>query len=277
VVSEWETEEEESGNSAPGAIPPNEESTWEEVQPDYDFVTEMEALRSGISGAGNLERFDFWLKSMQCLRLMGEYSCVRFQFEEAMEEEKWAEALDHRRELARLFEQVITLQIEKAVNISDLGEIINMEILNWQQLMKQKWDRKLEEGLDGPIPPDADPVKEYLGKPGIMLTTRQTHIEKEASLHIRVAVLGDDESPLLYWRPLGTRNFQVVELKNTGRQVYRGTVPPVGEDFEYYVEALSGQDTLRYPVTAPSMNQTIVVLDTTCTSCLASAPPLRNQ
>ncbi|MFO7934387.1 MAG: hypothetical protein R6U78_09925 [Bacteroidales bacterium] len=277
VVSGWETEEEDSGNSAPGAVSPDEESTWEEEQHKFDFVADLEALRPSISGAGNRERFDYWLKSMQCLRLMGEYGCVRFQFEEAMYEQYWAEALVHRRKLARLFEQIITLQMEKAVNISDLGEIINLEILNWHQLMKLKWDKQLEQGLGGRIPSDADPVKEYLGEPRIMLTTRQTQIETGDSLDIRVAVMGDHESPVLYWRPLGTGDFQPVELKNCGRWVYRGTISAVEDDFEYYIQVLSGQDTLFYPVTAPSINRTVVVQDTACASCVASDPSFSNQ
>ena len=37
--------------------------------------------------------------------------------------------------MARLFEGMMRLHLEKVTNASDLGEIVNLEILNWHQLM----------------------------------------------------------------------------------------------------------------------------------------------
>ena len=46
------------------------------------------------------------------------------------------------------------------------------------------------------------------------------------------------------------------------RAVWRGELPPAGEDtVEYYIEAkTAGGETLRWPVTAPELNQTVVVM-----------------
>ncbi len=72
------------------------------------------------------------------------------------------------------------------------------------------------------------------------------------------------ESPLkqarLFWRRLGEKRFQVVPFRHLGRGVYRAELRAPQEDFEYYaeVEPSAGQP-LRCPVTAPKLNQTVVV------------------
>jgi hypothetical protein len=70
-VVEWDTEMDDV-ESSPGAIWPNEEP-WSREQKKFSFVADLEALRPQIVGAGNLERYDYWLKAMQALRIMGEY------------------------------------------------------------------------------------------------------------------------------------------------------------------------------------------------------------
>ena len=86
-------------------------------------------MRNNIEGVGNLERFDYWLKSFQAFRFMGEFGCLRHDFERAMIDGDYQQALVYRTEMAQLFERLITLQVEKVTNVSDLGEIINLEIL----------------------------------------------------------------------------------------------------------------------------------------------------
>jgi len=256
-VSGWDTELDD-GNGAPGAIEANDES-WTSIKHRYDFVGNLESLRSKIKGKGNLERFDYWLKTMQILKLMGEYGCVRFQFEQAMEEEQWTEALEHRRSLARLFEKIMTLEIEKATNVTDYGEIINLEILNWQQLIVQKWDETLIEGLGNDLPADANPSKEYSGQASIKVTTRQTQIYLGSSLNLRVVIVGNHCQPVLKWRSLGSENYQTVPLDHIAKGVYNVTISDPEADFEYYIVADSGSETLFYPASAPEINHAVIV------------------
>jgi hypothetical protein len=52
-------------------------------------------------------------------------------------------------------------------------------------------------------------------------------------------------------------------LQHRARAVYEITLPPVAAegDLEYYVQAITQQGTpLRFPPTAPAINQTVVVV-----------------
>ena len=63
-------------------------------------------------------------------------------------------------------------------------------------------------------------------------------------------------------RPLGRGEWQTVEATHLARAVYQEKLPPALEDFEYFVEArTAGGQTLRWPVTSPELNQTVVVTE----------------
>ena len=257
-VNTWDTESETAGAS-PAAIRPNEEESWETAKEDYAFVEKLEALRPKIAGWGNRERFDYFLKSFQVMRLMGEFAVARHQFELSMREEWYAQALAARTKMARLFEEMMRLHLEKATNASDLGEIVNLEILNWHQLVVLKWDKQLERGLGKPIPDNAHPSAVYDGAPLIRVLGTETQINRGQPLELSVIALGTgDIPPVLKVRPLGRGAWEDVPVDHKARRVYSAVIPPQADDFEYYLE--SG-DT-KFPVTAGSPSpiyQTVVV------------------
>jgi len=259
-VTGWDTDEEDTDNGAPGAIDAIEDS-WEKEQKKYDFVSQLEAIRSKVIGPGNLNRYDYWLKSMQVMKLMAEYGTIKYRFETEMDEERFQEALDLRIKMARLFEQIMTLEIEKMVNTSDLGEIINLEILNWYQLMMLKWDDKLIKGLGSPLPKNANPVQEYLGTPFIKATPATSQIYLGEDLLLKVHVMGDLGDPMLHWRYLGGGSYQSIPLKHRGRSVFEAIIENPEKDFEYYLEAGLNDQKMVFPVSAPVINNVVIVID----------------
>ncbi len=264
VVTDWDTDDEDSNNAAPGAITANENS-WSEEKDKFSFVAELERIRPRVVGAANLDRFDYWLKTMQVFRLMAEYGVLRYQFEVTMEAGNWPVALDYRKQMARLFEQIQTLEIEKTVNASDLGEIVNLEILNWHQLMELKWDQELKEGLGTPIPEEANPAGMYTGKAFIRATPMRTQLYAGEDYRLKVWVMGELQNPMLYWRYLGTNSFQSIPITPVARSVYEVTIPNPTGDFEFYLEAAGAAGTEVFPAAAPKINATVVVLNTSVT------------
>ncbi|HCP48420.1 MAG TPA: hypothetical protein DIU15_20455, partial [Deltaproteobacteria bacterium] len=134
--------------------------TWSEAQEGFAFIAELEAIEAEVVGAGNQERYAYWLASFQALRLMGEYGYEREAFEEAMSHDQYDTALEARSRMARLWEQIMSLEAQKATNSSDLGVIVNLELKNWYPLVMLEHDEVLEEGLGGPIPDSANPSRE---------------------------------------------------------------------------------------------------------------------
>jgi hypothetical protein len=235
-------------------------STWSEAQADYAFIAELEALEPLVVGAGNQERFAYWLASFQALRLMGEYGFELRSFEEAMNEDQYGDALEARRRMARLWEQIMGLEAQKATNSSDLGEIVNLEILNWHKLVTLEHDEALEDGLGTAIPADADPSQEYAGPPRVVVTPARNQGYLGESLVIHALVLGDASEVVLYHRHMGMGDFEAIALDHQARGAWTTTPPALTEDLEYYVEAETGQGVVVWPAAAPSLNHTVVVL-----------------
>ncbi len=67
----------------------------------------------------------------------------------------------------------------------------------------------------------------------------------------------------LYWRPLGQGAFARLPVEHVARSVYSVRLPAAqigANDLEYYVEASTSAGKIRFPATAPAMNQTVVVV-----------------
>ena len=104
-------------NQGPGVIIVNRQP-WEQVAGQYHFVEEMAALRPQIRGAGNRERFDWWLNTFRCARAMAQVGCARGALDHVMEQiEKQSDPQEQRR-MAR--EQALPLR-EQMVQL--LGEM----------------------------------------------------------------------------------------------------------------------------------------------------------
>ncbi len=269
----------QAGESGPGSIPsamgfgpaeiraPEGEddeddvpSTWADVEADYAFVAELESIEAQVEGAGNQERYAYWLASFQALRLMGEYGFELSSFEEAMQEDRYDTALESRRRMARLWEQIMVLEAQKATNSSDLGEIVILELNNWYSQVILEHDEALEEGLGGPIPDDADPSREYTGPPRVVVTPARNVGYAGESLVIDALVLGDASEVDLYHRPMGSGDFDAIALDHQARGAWSTTLPPLTEDIEYYVEAVTTEGVVVWPPAAPELNHTVVVL-----------------
>jgi hypothetical protein len=162
--------------------------------------------------------------------------------------------------MANLWEQLMTLAVEKATNASDLGEILNLEIVNWKQLMMNKWDAQMEAGLGGSLPPEANPYTNYTGSACVKVTPARTQVYDGQSLDLTVLIMENPTSATLYYRPLGGGSYSSLSLTNVARGVYEVTIPAQSDDFEYYIDAQTPIGNATYPVTAPSINQTVVVL-----------------
>jgi hypothetical protein len=82
-------------------------------------------------------------------------------------------------------------------------------------------------------------------------------------LRLKVIVIGKAASPVLRWRPLDEGGFSEVALEHVARGVYTAKIPAdriADSDFEYYVRAAADGAPVRFPATAPAMNQTVVVM-----------------
>ncbi|MCL5280199.1 MAG: hypothetical protein M1376_09870 [Planctomycetes bacterium] len=109
------------------------------------------------------------------------------------------------------------------------------------------------------------PSDSYDGPPRLMVPTARASLTAGEDLRLKVIAVGAKVAAKgnLYWRPLGKGTFEKAPLEHVARSVYSARIPAAqiaNHDIEYYVQASVGAGTIRFPATAPVLNQTVVVL-----------------
>jgi len=114
------------------------------------------------------------------------------------------------------------------------------------------------------LPADALPGNVYHGQPRLMVPFVRTSLVAGEPLRLTAIVLGmAPADAAVYWRPLGGGPFAKSPFVHVARGVYRLALPAeaVKADLEYYVQVSSADGrTLRFPATAPSFCQSVVVV-----------------
>lgn len=261
--------------AGPGGIRPDARP-WGEVSKEYSFVDELAAIRPQVHGAGNVERFDYWLNGFVYLRTVARLNCFWATFDEAMRKAEAAATPETRRELARstvlpirremirLTEEVYQRLLSHVSTTGELGTVANWEQHNLPDLLNKPGE-KLAVLLGEPLPADAMPGKDYAGPPRLFVPVARTSVCEGEPLRLKAIVLSQTQPQevLVLHRPLGTGDWVSIPMKRAGRGVYRAELPAAaleGGAIEYYVQAGSGDTALRWPPTAPRLNHSVVVV-----------------
>jgi hypothetical protein len=259
--------------TGPGSIRPDG-NAWKDVARKYGFVEELAALRPEIAGAGNLQRFDYWLYQFRYLRDIAKVRCVWGEYETAMKKVRAEKDAAAQKLLARetalpirvrLVEAFAQMHRDLLATVSTPGEFGN--VANWQMqtlpVVLEKPGEELAQILGEALPAEAMPSSQYTGVPRLIVPTVRTGILAGESLALKAIVLGIKPADVaVYRRPLGTSKFQRAAMRRLPRGGFVATLPAaeMTNDIEYYIEAKNGADTLKFPATAPARNQTVVVV-----------------
>lgn len=263
--------------NGPGGIRPDPRP-WAEVAPEYAFVSELEALEPFVQGTSNRERFGYWIETFRYHRAMAQLNCTWGALNKAMDRAKISSSDVLRVESAKMFalplwyslaRQIDQIHAHLLATVSTTGELGT--IANWEQhllpsLLKTGAD--LSELIGTALPPDFLPSKLYYGPTRLIVPTRRSTLTIGEDLQLKIIVLSQVRPAEVWvkWRPLGPGPFAPVPANHVARGVYQARLPGkliAGRDFEYFVEAvLPGGSKVVYPATAPSLNESVVLLGT---------------
>jgi hypothetical protein len=260
----------------PGGIKPDPRS-WDQVAPEYGFVRELEQLRPLVRGKGNRARYEYWLETFRYQRAMAQVNCTWAAFNRAMERARQASGSEQQRESARAYALAVRRQLVRQVNevyqhllatVSTPGELGTLA--NWEQHLLPglltKPGEELAELLGGRLPAGAALDRAYHGPMRVIVPTVRGSLTVGENLRLTIMVLAEQPpgEVWLHWRALGRGAFVPFPVRSVGRGVYAADLPSTlisGRDFEYYVEAKPrGGSTVRFPATAPGLNQTVVLM-----------------
>ena len=241
---------------------------------EYAFVDEFAKLESQVNSPGHRERMEYWLANFRYVRAAAQTNCTWARFNDAMAKVGAEKDAAKRKQLARetalpirkeLIAQATETQRYLMATITNPGEM--GMVTNWQQhnipgLITQP-GAALAQILGEKLPADAMPAKDYAGPPRLFVPVVRTALVSGEELALSVIILGAAPSDAaVWWRPLGSGEFAKTPLVHVARGVYKVTLPreATQTDLEYYVQATVGNSLLRFPATAPTMNQSVVVV-----------------
>jgi hypothetical protein len=243
----------------------------------YGFLAEMESVRKKISGAGNLERFDYWLNVLKFNKAALETAKIQVELNSLADSIKKETsqpirldlarnaALPKRIGLAEKWEEMNRYLLAFASTTGEMGTIANLEMHNIRMNGNLTGhDEFLKSILGTDLPGKAAVSTKYQGKTRIVCTTNRGVLNKGEDLSFRVRVLSESDniSGTVFYRPLGSKKYSRVELTGAGSHVFDAKIKSalIPDDFEYYIEVSDGTGVVRYPATFDKINNSVIVL-----------------
>ena len=259
----------------PGGIATNTQP-WDKAKERYAFVDQLDAIGSEVHGAGNNERFDYWLNTYRSMAAMAELGCLRGDLDaraasikgehDLVKQKSLAdEAVQVRIRMARTWERMMTCQLLVVDTPGEMGTVANLEQHSRNTLkLLTGHDELLVQARGAALPPEAEVSKTYAGPARVIVPTVRTQVSKGESLRLKVIVLDKalPTSVTLYQRPLGKGTYRKIAFHHIGRATYAVDLPAAQGTFEYYITAqTSSGPKLVWPASAPDIAQSVVVWD----------------
>ncbi|HPO16131.1 MAG TPA: malectin domain-containing carbohydrate-binding protein [Candidatus Hydrogenedentes bacterium] len=259
----------------PGGYDPDKRP-WAEAGKEYVFVDALAALSPRVKGFGNQERFNYWLNNFRMLRAAGKMRCAWAEFNAAFEPVKKETDADKKKQLAResvLPKRIALVQAAREAfeallatvsTYGEMGNVTNLEQHTFPTMLEAP-GKELADILGEPLPAEALLPAHYTGAPRVIVPTKRGLIRQKEDLAIKAIWL--DAAPAISgtvrWRALGESAFENIPMNLAARQTYTGQIPAkkIGKKtIEYFVEMESANGAkYTWPVTAPDINQTVVV------------------
>jgi len=250
---------------------------WLEVAPAYAFVDDLEQIRPRVSGKGNVGRFEYWLNTFKYHRSLARVRCALGAFQrviKTVEAEKNPRAIAARaetlalpayRDVLHAFKETHRLLLATVCTSGGFATVCEFHKTDrfWGEVVEKPATR-LVKALGHPLPEDAMPSSQFDADPRLIVPTVRSQVQAGEALNVKTIILAEQrpQSAHLSWRTMGRGAWQIVPLRHVTRSTYTVELPPTqDETMEYSIEAeMPNGETLRWPATAPEINQTLVVV-----------------
>ena len=252
------------------------ETPWEHEQKKYVFVDQFENLLLPVKGKGNLDRYQYWLHRFKFQRTIAQLGCSIFQLSRIIENVNaendpvrkknlvTSQAIPVRTEIARLWGEATAHLLECLRMPEEMGILSNLKNHNYPLFIKYD---SLMTAIAGPLPLTTLPGREYKDKLRVFIPAVRTIRKNGEDLKLKIVILGwhDPSQSQLYWKPLGASgDYKIIPMKHISGVNYEAWLPAKeieNNDIEYFINVIGKGGSATFPVTAPEMNQTVVIRD----------------
>ena len=158
---------------------------WSDIGRQFEFVDQFEALRPRVRGAGNLDRFDYWLNTFKYIRALAQLRCALAKPDAA--------------EIARLYADAYQHLLLTVNTPGGLAMVVNME-------NHPDWDATIAKRAAQPW------SKEYSGRSRLIVPTVRGAVMKGEILKLKIIALDNrpEKSVIVHVRPLGKGSWQTI-------------------------------------------------------------------
>jgi hypothetical protein len=218
-----------SGRLTPDKTP------WKDVAPKFVFVDQLEGFGPRVHGAGNLDRFQYWLSTFKYHRSIAQLRCALAQPDAG--------------EIARCYGETYRYLLASVNTLGAMAMVVNLE-------NHDGWTAVVAQHVSQGWPTS------YSGEPRLIVPTVRSMANRGESMTLKLIAL--DKQPVksvtVRVRPLGEGAWQTIPAAHVARAVWQAQLPTAAHDFEYYIEAecVGGKKPV-WPATAPEVNQAVVV------------------
>ncbi|XP_062522474.1 uncharacterized protein LOC134197211 isoform X2 [Corticium candelabrum] len=260
-------------SGGPGALHPDSgQCMWDAK---YAFVDELSSMRSKVQGQASIDRFDYWLNTFKYMQAISRTECVWAEYNTVIQQinnEKDVKqkqliakqkALPIRIQLVQNATDMMTYLLQTVRSTGELGTIMNVMSHSLVHAINEQTPR-LQSYLQHSLPPQAMPSQQYKGPPKLIVTTVRTMVQKSETLRVRAAVLSQTtvDRVTVNVRQMKNANsgFTQYSLQrlNADRNVFEIRLPQQSDDFEYYIDSMTGNEHLVWPPGAPVNTQTVI-------------------
>ena len=174
-------------------------------------------------------------------------------------------ALPLRMDLTDKWEEMMHIFLSKITTKGELGTLANLELHNLRKLNYLYGHDPYLEELGIVLPDEAYLPMEYAGETRLIVSGCPSILAKGEDAYLRLRVLSASRviSGELMWRALGNGKYSALKLEQIARNVFHVRIPAdlITGDFEYFISVNAGAEEIQYPLTARSINHTVVILN----------------
>jgi hypothetical protein len=255
----------------PGGLLENKHP-WDSVKTIYNFIDDIDKLRTLVSGSGNLERFDYWLNQFRYLKAAGKLACTVGVFNS---EAKKLTLMNDTEKKELVNGKMIPLIKEEAEELKDVHFYLISAITTWGGIGNvANWQQHI---IPNQILPHIRLVKDLAGDTSwinnlysknmigvskILVPSPQNMIEAGKDYTVKVICFNVNPGKAkIFWRPLGNNKYEESDLKRISDTYWLATIPSgsIKEDFEYYIQ-IEEKKNFLFPASTPAINQAVTIL-----------------
>jgi hypothetical protein len=238
----------------------------------FGFIDELEKFRPGISGSGNLNRFDYWLNQFRYLRSFEMLACTLGKCNKEADEIK---KMKHEDQIKAVNERLLPLFREEGTELREIHKYLISSVSTWGGIGDiANWQ---QHNIEGQIMPLMRQVINLTGDSAflkdvfsdnipeisrIIVPSPETTIREGSNYTVKVICFNiKPQTAKIFWRQLGATEYSSAGLKSTAATWYQADIPAseIKGDFEYHIVVEDGKKYI-YPVTAPEIDQAVVIL-----------------